>query len=98
MTNNAYYALDTRTRWQRLLSRLFPARGVPSPDDLEGWAPSYLRTRVDGILDWKDRLRVLVSGRICVNVLTKTDVPVGRMFSESSIHVEAPGNSKEDGR
>lgn len=88
--NEAYAAPDQRSRWQRLKTRLFPARRVPIPEDLEGWAPSYIETHVVSVLDWKDRLRALVSGRIHVQTRTKTDVVVSKMAADSVIYVEAP--------
>jgi hypothetical protein len=86
----AFYAPDTRNWWQRLLSRMFPARSVPIPEDLDGWAPSYMQTHVVATLDWRDRLRVLVSGKVHIQTNTKTDVPVGRMHSDSAVWAEAP--------
>ena len=89
-TGGAFYAVDTRPLWKRLLSRLFPMRQPTIPDDLEGWAPSYMQTHVVAVLDWRDRLRVLVSGRIHVQTNTKTDVNVERMQSWSAVYVEPP--------
>lgn len=89
-TGGDFYAPDTRNWWQRLLSRMFPARSVPIPEDLEGWAPSYMQTHVVATLDWRDRLRVLVSGKVHIQTNTKTDVPVGKMHSDSAVWVEAP--------
>ena len=52
LNHGAYYAADTRPLWQRLLSRLFPTGRVEIPEDLEGWAPSYMQTHTVCMLDW----------------------------------------------
>lgn len=87
---SAFYAKDTRPFWRRWIAQLFPSKAVPIPDGLEGFAPSYMVTHVVSVLDWRDRLRVLVSGRIHVEIKTKTDVVVSEMHSESVLYVEAP--------
>lgn len=90
ITGGGFYARDGRPMWMRLLSRLFPSRRPDIPDDLEGWAPSYMQTHVVVHMDWQDRLRVLVSGKVHIQTNTKTDVTVGRMESWSTVHVEPP--------
>lgn len=85
-----YVAADTRSRMERLIGRFFPARRVEIPEDLEGYAPSYIMTRVISHLDWKDRLRVLCSGRLAVETQTKTDVVVNKMVSQSVVYVLPP--------
>lgn len=90
LNHGAYYAADTRPLWQRLLSRLFPTGRVEIPEDLEGWAPSYMQTHTVCMLDWRDRLRVLVSGKLHVQTNTKTDVSVGRSQSWGAVWVEPP--------
>lgn len=86
----AYSAPDTRNWWQRLLTWLFPARLVDTPDDAEGFAPGYLRSDVHIHLDLRDRLRTLVSGRVSVVVVSQTDVMVDKVRSHSTFWVEAP--------
>lgn len=86
----AFYAPDTRNWWQRLLTRLFPAKLVDLPDDAEGFAPGYTRTDVHMHLDLRDRLRTLVSGKLRVVVVSQTDATVARMRSGSTFWVEAP--------
>jgi len=86
----AYYAPDTRKLWQRLLTRLFPAKLVDTPDDAEGFAPGHVRSDVHIHLDLRDRLRTLVSGKLRVVVVSQTDVTVARMRSGSTFWVEAP--------
>lgn len=86
-----YVAADTRTWLQKFWSRLYPQAHVPIPEDLEGFAPSYMVTGVVTHLDWKDRLRVLVSGNLRVEIQTKTDVIVTKMVSQSAVSVLPPG-------
>lgn len=85
-----YFAPDARPWWRRLLSRLFPSRLPPYLDDVDGMAPGYIATHVVAHLDWADRLRVLASGRVHVATSTRTDVTVNKMYSESTVWVEAP--------
>jgi hypothetical protein len=67
---------------------LFEWRNMEPPE--EGFAPSAFHTETHVILDWKDRLRVLVTGHICVDVWTKTDEPVNRAKSRSEVAVLPP--------
>lgn len=85
---NAYSIAPRRT----LLKRLFPSRFVPLPDDVEGMAPGAITTRITCSLDWTDRLRLLVSGRLEVMIRTQTDAPVERAVSTSACWVKEPGN------
>jgi hypothetical protein len=89
-----YVSADTRSRMQKLLARIFPTRRVEIPEDLEGFAPSYIMTRVVSTLDWKDRLRVLWSGRLAVETQTKTDVVVNKMVSQSVVYVLPPASGE----
>lgn len=86
-----YCAPDTRSFMQRFWSRLYPQQRVPIPEDLEGFAPRYMTTGVVAHFDWKDRLRVLVSGNLRVEIQTKTDVMVTKMVSQSVVSVLPPG-------
>lgn len=85
-----FYAPDSRNWWQRLLSRLFPAKPIEAPEDAEGWAPGYMRSNVHIHLDALDRLRALVSGKLCVVVVSQTDVTIAKARSASTAWVEAP--------
>jgi len=91
-TGGAFFAVDTRPWWRRLLAHFFPTGRAAIPEDLDGWAPSHMQTHVVACLDWRDRLRVLVSGRLHVQTNTKTDVQVSRMHSASAVWVEPPFN------
>lgn len=64
---------------------------VPAMDDEDGWAPGQITTNVFVYLDWKDRLRALVSGRLEVQTRIQTDVHVSRARSRSKVGVLPPG-------
>lgn len=72
---------------------LFDWRMMEPPE--EGFTPSCLHTETHCVLDWKDRLRVLVTGHIVVDVWTKTDVLVKRSKSRSQIAVLLPIHRSE---
>jgi hypothetical protein len=91
MTDHCYVTADDRTLLERFVDRLFPARHLDIPEDLEGFAPSYMVTGVFARLDWQDRLRLLVSGKLHVEIRTKTDVIVSKMVSQSVVYVLPPG-------
>ncbi len=62
---------DPRPRWQRLFGRLFPIQSLPTPARAEGV------TSITVVhLDVLDRLRVLVSGKLEVQVQTDLDKEV----------------------
>lgn len=92
---NGYYVVPKRTLLQRMLRRLFPARPLMPVDEstTTDWAIDEMLTTVDIRLDWVDRLRVLVSGRVAVDVRTQTERTPGRVWSRSSMWVRAPGRA-----
>jgi hypothetical protein len=92
-TDCATFAPTPRSLGRRLLDRLFPQRRLPIPEDTEGFAPSYMVTGCVCHLDWRDRLRVLVSGRVRIEIQTKTDVVVSRMQSQSVVCVLPPSRA-----
>ena len=47
-------------------------------------------TEVVASLGWRDRLRVLVSGKVHVSTSTRTDVNVSKVHSETAVWVDAP--------
>lgn len=88
------YALMVRPWHARLWSRL--GFGRPHVDrgegeDWQGFYPGYMMTAVVAHLDWRDRLRVLVSGRVGVETLTRTDVLVQKCRSVSKTAILPPG-------
>lgn len=73
-----------RTIWDRLgFGRAF----VEAPEDSEEFAPGCLTTDSTIVLDWKDRLRVLLSGRVHHFLRTQTDVGVStaRTFCDARV-------------
>ena len=81
---------DRASYYKRLMRILFPWRVCENPRDLEGFSESYMTYHIICVLDWKDRLRCLISGKLEVEVKTKTDVVVNKAFSTSAITILAP--------
>ena len=92
---HAFYKLPTF--WERFWPRLgfHHARAErPDEDELrEGWAPSWFVVETYVRLSWADRLRVMISGKMHVDHAIKTDVPIGRSTSTSSVAI-LPPNTK----
>lgn len=63
---------------------------LEAPADEKGFAESYLATHTIVVFDWKDRLRILVSGKVKVDTYTKTDVIVRKSLSTSVAYVLPP--------
>lgn len=81
------------TRWERLWKRLgFGRCKAYWPEDIEGYAPAWLGCDVYATFDWKDRLRILISGRVMVSCAIKTDVGVTKSQVRTSISVMRPGD------
>lgn len=59
-----------------------------------GFAPGYFSTETVLVLNWKGRLRVLVSGLVMVSVASKTDVLVKKSVSVSAFSVMPPMKRK----
>lgn len=87
----AYFQMYRPTRRERLWSWLgFGVAHLSPPEDSERWANSYITNVVTTHLDWRDRLRVLVSGKVRVKSFIKTDVYVERSEAESVFGVLPP--------
>lgn len=95
--SHSYVAPDERPLYQRLVSRLFPGRYLDCPENLDGFAPAYIMNDVITVLDWKDRLRLLWSGKMRCHTRIKTDVVVSRMESESAVYVLPPWYALREG-
>lgn len=80
------YMVRTPSWKARLLRPFFPHQHIEAPE-----AGHYMRSNCCAYLDWRDRLRVLVTGRINVDTLTKTSEPVRAAMSESVVYVPCPG-------
>jgi hypothetical protein len=76
-------------RWNEAL---FDWRSAdPQPGDW--FAPGVLTTRTVVHIDWRDRLRILVSGRCEVTTYTRTDVGVDRVEARSQFSVLPPAKA-----
>jgi hypothetical protein len=84
MSDGAFYAMDQRPRWRRLLSRLFPRdafQGLDAPTP--GMCVGEIYTHVEVDLGWRDLLRLLVSGRAHIEVRLETDALVNKTRSRA---------------
>ena len=78
-------AYELKLSWfTRLKLYLFPYPALPL-DNNE--TRTYITTRIDGHLDWKDRIRVLIMGHVLIHVITYTDIEVKNAESVSNIGV-----------
>jgi hypothetical protein len=93
MTVSHGYAPDPRAAWKRWLQQhLFPQSHL-EPGGEDGnpvFAPGEAITGCHVTLDWKDRLRVLVSGRFNVEMRLRTDAPIGLIQSRTQFNVTPP--------
>ena len=77
------------TRWDEAL---FDWRSAdPGPDDW--FVPGVLSTRTVVHVDWRDRLRLLLSGKCEVATYTRTNVAVARGETRSLFSVLPPAGS-----
>lgn len=85
-------APDRRSLLQRFWSRAgFGAPHVAPPDDEDGFAPGGIVSTVITDVDWADRIRILLSGRVGVQIRIQTDVIVGTAKSTARFSVLPPG-------
>lgn len=77
--------------YARVLLHLFPFRSQQPPEDAEGFAPGYARTKTIMVLDFGDRLRVLLGGHVHLDAVHQTDVVIGKMKSQATVCVTPPG-------
>lgn len=95
-TATGFYAEHRPTIWQRLGFRqkhdvaLFEWR---IQDAADGFVGGTMNTSTHVILDWKDRLRLLVTGHALIDVYTRTDVMPKRLESRSQFCVLPPYRS-----
>ena len=69
-------------RFWRFLGYVPAALEPPADWDLtarEGWAPSYSSLHLVITLDWASRLRLILTGRLSVLSLMRTDVAIGKL-------------------
>lgn len=91
-STQAFYALPSRSQRLWCWFGFGEARAErPDEDELsEGWAPSWFIIGTKARLDWKDRIRVLISGKVMIEQAVKTDVIIGRSRSTSAFSVLRP--------
>lgn len=82
------------TRWQRFTRWLFP-RLAPNRFAQLDRARSFMtgdgiRSQTVIVLDWKDRLRILLSGRACLETSIQTEHKVGSIDSAADFNVLPP--------
>lgn len=81
-----YFAPDTRSRWQKLVSRMFPAGYCAVPD-----APSEFADCIHGRAVARfcllDRIRVLLTGVIVAEFRIVTENRVGATVTNAEVYV-----------
>lgn len=91
MNAEGYYQVEKLTLGQRFWRKLgFRERHI-APPDAPDMAPGWVATVTTTHVDWRDRLRILVSGRVLLKSFTQTDVIVRKARSTSSFSVLPPG-------
>ncbi len=88
---NSESAPDTRTRWEKLMAQVFPAKRLTLPDAPKGfgrfgsgdciWGHSITK------LSWPDRIRVLLTGVIITEWATVTENEVGATVTNATVYV-----------
>ncbi len=77
---------------ERILWRLFPSQALPMHPTITGlpeWAQDAINLETTCHLDFADRLRVLITGKLVVKSRTYTAIAPGRVES-SAIGYPAP--------
>lgn len=91
MTSAATYQKPAFSIWRALGFGTCVAPRMEEFDEDTRFAPARFQTDTIIVLDWKDRLRVLVSGKVMCTVSTKTAVAVPPgAISHSAISVLPP--------
>lgn len=86
MSTSQAYGFEARPTFiNRLRWRLFPRPPRPL---ITNDARTFITTEIHAHVDWLDRFRVLVTGRVRLTVLTYTDVEVKEADSRSVFWVE----------
>jgi len=86
----AFYEYRRPTIWQRLG---FGRPAMPDMDDMEGaegFVESHLIVSTVTTFGWRDRLRILLSGKVEVVQAVKTDALVRRTVARSNVAVLPP--------
>jgi hypothetical protein len=92
---NVETAKDTPTRWQKFVRRCFPYYAPEWPPHLFKYTDG-VRHEIVATISWRDRIRILLSGRIEVQVLTGTENKIGANESASRVNVLPPVRVKKE--
>jgi len=82
--------VNQQTWGNRISNFLFPQHYLEPLPEEEGFSEGDLTIETFIYLDWLDRLRVLLSGKLKLRTRTKTDVPVNRAKTIGAVSVLAP--------
>jgi hypothetical protein len=94
--SHCYYTEYKPTFWERVQKFLGYGDCLQpdfegDPRAIEGYTESHLVSVTLVHLDWKDRLRLLISGRLVVRFSTKTDKIIEKAYSKSNVSVAPVG-------
>lgn len=78
------------TLWQRLMIWFFPYNHEELPDEQEGMSYGVNITTLVN-LDWKDRIRVLISGAVLVEIRKFTENNPGMQADYAKVSILQPG-------
>lgn len=88
------------TLWQRLVRRVFPQtypNTLEVEDHLKVQVAGWMATDTFAHFDWKDRLRLLVSGKVAIRARHLSDKPLlGNVTTVATVSVLPPWATKED--
>lgn len=77
---------DPSTIWDRIRWRLFPSKHCFAPEAPASWK-DCVTVHSTTKLSWADRLRVLITGVVCVTCRTVTENEVGGTRTSSTCHI-----------
>lgn len=75
---------------QRIGHYLFPRRYCDQPKFAGYIYPEMITIRTRVVLDWKDRIRVLVTGNLLIETRTACEHVVGNTQTQSMVEVQPP--------
>lgn len=81
---SAMHAPDPRTRWQKIIGRMFPGKHCFVPEDIlhEEYHDCLHLTTVSDFSFW-DRIRILITGRVTVRSKVITEGMIGKHVANS---------------
>lgn len=85
-----YYSVQKVTVLDAITRQVFPHHYLEPLPDEKGFAVGDMLTDVFVCLGWMDRLRMLLSGKLQIQLRTKTDVMVTKAKSWSTVSILAP--------